>query len=164
MCVPTSMIEIACSDMRDDDCNGAFDCADPACAMSPVCSFDAGPRPDAGMCTATSTREIGPAVCTDGSDNDCDRRADCADPDCSPFGPTAECCDDVDNDGDGQVDLFTCRCLSDADCVGVGTLEQVCWTSTFSICAPRCNFYGGDAFCSMVAPSLTCDTATGQCR
>ena len=47
--------------------------------------------------------------------------------------------------------------------MGVGSLEQVCWTRTYSVCGPRCNFYGGDSFCAMLDPSLRCQARTGQC-
>jgi hypothetical protein len=121
---------------------------------------DAGPI-DIGVCAA---REIGIAACTDGRDNDCDTRTDCADPDCRPLGPTAECCNGIDDDGDGQIDLFTCRCFSNADCVGVGSLEQVCWLRSYSVCAPRCNFIGGTTWCvELLGPGSRCDAASGEC-
>ncbi len=115
------------------------------------------------MCTAN---ELGIPMCTDRLDNDCDGQRDCADPDCSPFGTMGECCNGRDDDGDGTIDLFTCRCFDNSTCVGVGSLEQVCWTETFNVCAPRCDFLGGDAFCSMIAPGLSCVTSgpnAGQC-
>jgi hypothetical protein len=119
---------------------------------------DAGP--DAFMCVA---RELGIAACTNGRDDDCDTRVDCADPDCTPF-PGGECCNGRDDDGDGQVDLFTCRCFSDAECVGVGSFEQVCWTRSFNLCAPRCNFVGGTRWCvELLGSGWTCDTRSGQC-
>ena len=168
VCLPT---EASCVNVADDDCNGLTDCADPACAGDPACFFmDAG-LPDAGSDAGTdgsvcSAREKAVAMCTDGRDNDCDGPVDCADPDCSPFGPSGECCDGIDNDGDGQTDLFTCRCDTNVDCLGVGSLEQVCWTRTFSVCAPRCDFLGGQSFCDMVQPGLRCVTSgrlAGQC-
>lgn len=132
MCVPRPE---RCDNGRDDDCDGLVDCADRECRRAPGCG---------GTCTA---RELGVGACTNGVDDDCDGRADCDDPDCRPFGMDGECCDGVDDDGDGEVDLFTCRCFSDALCATVGSLEQICWESTFSVCAPRCDFYGGDSFC-----------------
>ena len=159
-CMPTEPLELTCFDMVDNDCNGLFDCGDPSC--SATCSpRDAGPPRDGGPCTAN---EIGVSQCSNGRDDDCDGRPDCADPDCSPFGPMGECCNGRDDDGDGNIDVFTCRCFDNATCAGVGSLDQVCWTNSFSVCAPRCNFYGGNAFCSMFFPSMTrCDTTTGQC-
>jgi hypothetical protein len=126
--------------------------------------FDAGTdagRADLGMCTA---REIGIAACTDGRDGDCDTRTDCADPDCRPLGAMAECCNGIDDDGDGTVDLFTCRCFSNADCAGVGDFEQVCWLSTYQVCAPRCNFVGGTTWCrSTLGATWSCNSTTGEC-
>lgn len=176
-----------CDDAFDNDCDMVVDCRDPDCIRSPVCTtdggirdggidagpldggrdggpldagVDSGPIPDGAVCTM---RELGIAACTDGFDNDCDRVRDCGDTDCSPFGPMQECCNGLDDDGDGLADVFTCRCFSDADCAGVGDLEQVCWTSLYSVCAPRCNFYGGDTFCRGFDPALRCNAMTGQC-
>ena len=122
--------------------------------------IDAGRR-DMAMCTA---REIGIAACTDGRDGDCDTRADCSDSDCRPLGPMGECCNGIDDDGDGTTDLFTCRCFSNADCVGVGDFEQVCWLSAYQICAPRCNFVGGTAWCrENLGAEWTCNAVSGEC-
>ena len=162
-----------CNNGRDDDGDGRIDCADPDCRLSSFCR-DAGPTPrDAGTPRDTGpprdagrvTAEIGIAACTNGIDDDRDGRTDCMDPDCSPFGSMGECCNGRDDDGDGQVDVFTCRCFDDATCVGVGDLEQVCWESSFSVCAPRCNFYGGNSFCRMLFPGALerCDAVTGEC-
>jgi hypothetical protein len=150
-CFPTPEL---CTNGVDDDCDGLFDCADPDCAAHPSCGM---------MCTSA---ELGVAMCTDRLDNDCDTRRDCNDPDCRPFGPGSECCNGVDDDGDGTVDLFTCRCFNNSTCLGVGTFEQVCWTALFNVCAPRCDFLGGDSFCDLVAPGLRCvrrGPQAGQC-
>ncbi len=75
-----------------------------------------------------------------------------------------ECCNDIDDTGDGNVDEFTCRCFDDSICAGHGSLEQVCWSTTYSVCAPRCDFYGGDAFCMMIVPDAPrCNRMTGEC-
>jgi hypothetical protein len=153
-CVPISRSEGRCRDMRDDDCDGLVDCRDPDCAARPFCM---------SSCTPTAMNELGVDACTNGLDEDCDGRADCSDPDCSPFGPMGECCDGLDNNGDGNTDEFTCRCFAEADCVGVGTLDQTCWTGTFSVCAPRCNLYGGDRFCRDGFMLMSCDRTTGEC-
>jgi len=153
-CVPISGRESRCRDLLDDDCDGLTDCADPECATRPFCR---------AMCTPTATNEIGVDACTNGLDEDCDGRSDCSDPDCSPFGPAGECCDGVDNNGDGNADEFTCRCFSDDECVGVGTIDQTCWEGTFSVCAPRCNLFGGDRFCIDNFMLSRCDRATGEC-
>ena len=78
-----------CADGLDNDCDGAMDCADTACAMKAACD----------------------EVCTDGLDNDQDALIDCEDGDCATFAACAEdCSDGVDGDGDSLVD-----CLDD-DC------------------------------------------------
>jgi hypothetical protein len=74
-----------------------------------------------------------------------------------------ECCNGIDDNGDGNIDELTCRCFDNSFCPTVGNLDQVCWTSTYSICAPRCNFYGGDAFCANFMLT-TCDAVSGQCH
>jgi hypothetical protein len=141
------------------------DCADPRCAGTPFCGGlpDGGPPPtDGGVCTSL---ENSVPLCTNGRDDNCDTRVDCADPDCSPFGPMGECCNGRDDNGDMLVDEFTCRCFSNADCVGVGTLSQTCWLTTFHVCAPRCNFYGGTSWCRMyLGAASTCNAATGECE
>ncbi len=153
-CVPISMFEGRCRDMRDDDCDGLTDCADRDCAARPFCMT---------MCTPTAMNELGVDACTNGLDEDCDGRTDCGDPDCSPFGPMGECCDGIDNNGDGNEDEFTCRCFADSECAGVGSLDQTCWQETFSLCAPRCNLYGGDTFCRDGFGLMRCDRTTGEC-
>ncbi|MCS6797546.1 MAG: hypothetical protein NZ898_03270 [Myxococcota bacterium] len=183
---PCAPRETACSDGRDEDCDMLVDCRDPDCAVDPRCRptadggvpprdggtprdsgvppRDAGTPSDAGaMCT---TMELGVAACTNMRDDDCDRRTDCADPDCSPWGPSGECCNGLDDDGDGWTDLFACRCRDNADCAGVGTTPLVCWTETYSVCAPPCNAYGGEAYCDMIDPAMRCVTSgplAGQC-
>jgi hypothetical protein len=146
-CTPSPEI---CTNAVDDDCDLSADCADTDCAMHPACMM---------MC---EDRELGIAMCTDMLDNDCDTRRDCNDPDCRPFGPGSECCNGIDDDGDGIVDMFTCRCFDDSICAGVGSFEQICWTETFNVCAPRCTFLGGDDFCRMVDPAMRC-RRDGQC-
>ncbi len=171
-CVPSSMTEIRCADGIDDDCDGRIDCADFDCRTRPICGRDggalrdAGPTPDAGPPSdaGVTTRELGVAACTNGIDDDRDGRIDCADPDCTPFGAGGECCNNLDDNGDGNIDEFTCRCFDDSICTDHGSLEQVCWATTYSVCAPRCDFYGGDSFCMMIVPdSPRCNRVTGEC-
>jgi hypothetical protein len=130
-----------------------------------VLPFDAGPpRPDGGprdggivMCTVDEQTSFD---CTNGLDDDCDGASDCGDSSCTPFaGSVDECCNGEDDNGNGFVDEFGCRCETTIDCQG----GQVCWTETFSVCAPRCNFLGGDSFCAMIDPTLRCNTLTGTC-
>lgn len=154
MCVPSAPTEVRCRDGVDDDCDGALDCADSDCTGSPLCT---------STCTPTGRNELGVAACTNGLDDDCDGRFDCNDPDCSPFGPMGECCDGRDNNGDGNVDEFTCRCFDDDACFGVGSLDQTCWQDSYSVCAPRCNLYGGDRFCIDGFGLTRCNRMTGEC-
>ena len=102
-------------------------------------------------------------LCTDGADNDCDGISDCADADCTPFDTVGECCNGVDDNGNGIPDEFSCRCSTDADCAGGGPFPVVCWSATLGVCAPHCAALGGDTFCQMLDPSLTCSTLTGEC-
>ena len=59
-------------------------------------------------------------------------------------------------------------CNTNADCVGVGSggrfPSTVCYRMTFSVCGPRCDLIGGNAFCSMILPGSTCNLVTGECR
>jgi hypothetical protein len=154
-CVPRSMTEGFCRDGVDDDCDGLLDCRDPDCASRPFCT---------STCTPVAANEIGVATCTNGRDDDCDGRPDCGDPDCAPFGPMSECCNGRDDNGDGFVDEFTCYCESNDDCATVGTLAQVCWLNTFSICAPDCRRVGSDSYCAMFFADLPrCNRSTGEC-
>jgi len=60
---------VACTDTRDDDCDGTIDCDDIDCVSTPACS----------RCTAERTEE----ACTNGvDDDDYDGAADCVDPEC----------------------------------------------------------------------------------
>lgn len=170
VCVPPE----ECGNRFDDDGDGLIDCADFDCRFDFRCRRDGGPRDgggpfdsgprDGGGDSGPTAGEIGVAQCTNALDDDRDGRSDCRDPDCSPFGVTGECCNDIDDDGDGTVDVFTCRCFDDSTCVGVGDLDQVCWEGSFAVCAPRCNFYGGDSFCRMYLPEMPrCNVMTGEC-
>lgn len=155
-CTPIAMTEVRCTGGVDEDCNGLTDCADPRCAMRPVCM---------SSCTPTAELELGIAACTNGIDDDCDRRPDCADPDCRPLGADGECCNGIDDTGEGNVDELTCYCEESDDCFGVGSFEQVCWVSTYSICAPDCRRYGGSTWCRMFFPELgMCNRSTGECE
>jgi len=135
---------------------GPHDAGPPDAGLPDFGPFDAGPI----VCAAG---EFGIAACTDGIDGDCDGWADCSDPDCRPLGGRAECCNGLDDDLDGTVDLFTCRCESDAICAGVGPIEQVCWLRSFGgACAPRCSLLPG--WCqTMFGGAFDCDVASGEC-
>jgi len=165
-------ISEVCGDGVDNNCDGAADCADRACVGRPPCGppppFDMGPIDFGSIDFGSSSREIGIAACTNGFDDDADGRLDCADNDCSGFGPGGECCNGVDDtpgDDDPNFDLFACRCFGDADCAGVGSIETSCWSRSFSLCGPRCNFVGGNTFCREFFPGSfeRCDAASGEC-
>jgi hypothetical protein len=75
-------------------------------------------------------------------------------------------CDARADDGDGFVDIFACRCFTNADCAGVGNIAQVCYTNTFNVCGPRCELVGGDTFCQQIAPEMRCERVgpqAGEC-
>jgi hypothetical protein len=145
-----------CSDGVDNDCDGQVDCADPGCAAQPMC------------CRPTAAREMGVAACTDGRDNDCDGVADCADSDCRPNATGGgECCNGRDDNANGLIDEFSCACESSPQCAGVGSggpfPSNACWSTTFRVCAPRCDLLGGNLFCNNFFPGTRCNPMTGEC-
>ncbi|MBL8602489.1 MAG: hypothetical protein JNK72_11255 [Myxococcales bacterium] len=159
-CRPTGVEAdpMSCADGRDNDCDGQIDCNDSACRTQPVC------------CRPTAAREYGVAACTDGVDNDCDGVADCADSDCRLIqGPEGECCNGRDDNSNGVIDEFACACERPAQCQTVGQggpfPSNTCWSTTFRVCAPRCDLLGGNRFCSEnFGPNARCNLATGECQ
>ncbi|WP_437478810.1 MopE-related protein [Sorangium sp. So ce1014] len=141
-----------CDDDLDNDGDHHVDCADPDCAaFGPCrgCANGAAPGP-----------EFGSAACTDGIDNDCDGTLDCADEDCSASDfYVTECCDGLDENGNGIPDDFNCRCASDADC----DAGQICYAHTAYTCGLPCNSFFGSV-CPFVAPGSHCNDATSQCE
>jgi len=77
--------EANCFDGADNNGDGVTDCADPTCANAVGASTACG----VGACAASGNR-----VCRDGAEIDT----------CSAGTPTAEVCDNLDNDCDGQLD------------------------------------------------------------
>mgnify|MGYP002381847139 CR=1 FL=1 len=147
---------MTCADGRDNDCDGTTDCADPGCAAVSTC------------CRPTMTRETGVSACTNGRDDDCDGLADCADSDCHPSSdPNAECCNGRDDNRNAVIDEFACACDSNAQCstVGVGGPfpSNTCWSTTFRVCAPRCDLLGGNSFCNSFFAGTRCNLTTGEC-
>lgn len=141
-----------CNNGIDDDGDRLVDCADPNCGTERHC--------------LGCSREFGPVACTDGRDNDCDATTgfsgsgiDCRDSDCHASSVYNECCDNRDDNGNGIIDEFACRCASDADCRS----GYRCYTQTVGTCAPPCHAFFGD-ICASVAPGSVCDRASGQCR
>ncbi len=140
-----------CNDGKDNDGDHFADCADPDCASAPNClNCNNGAPPVA---------EFGVANCTDGIDNDCDGKIDCADSDChaSEAYPT-ECCNGLDDNGNGIIDDFACRCADDTTCE-----SGLCYTDTVSACGDPCENFFGD-ICPFAAPGSTCSTVTNQCE
>jgi hypothetical protein len=141
-----------CNDGVDNDGDHLADCADPDCASAPNCARCAGGR--------VPTREFGPSACTDGVDNDCDGLVDCQDSDCHASDYyQAECCNGRDDNGNGIIDDFSCRCASTADC----QLGQICYTHTIWSCGIPCGSFVGD-ICPFIAPGSLCSQATSQCE
>jgi hypothetical protein len=130
-CGTPPAIETQCSDGLDNDCDGDIDCADSDCApVCPLCRDGAclpGETPCncQGDCGLRRLERAGPPfgdVCTDGIDNDCDGRIDCADPGCADDPTCTLCCQgDVNgNDVVDQIDLLiVANCVF---CEGGGTL------------------------------------------
>lgn len=142
----------SCDDGFDNDGNWLTDCADPACASFVACqNCNGGGAPVA---------EYGTSLCTDGLDNDCDGTTDCLDEDCSASTEnTTECCNGLDENGNGIADDFNCRCRNNSDCIS----GQICYTSTVHTCGIPCdNFFG--EICPFVAPGSSCNPTTRQCE
>ena len=91
----TSCPETACGDGLDNDGDGLIDCDDPDCANQ-LCQ----PSPSTFRCDPTNTCSCNgvtnpgsETACSDGLDNDCNGRIDCADSNCvgRPCGPGKRC-------------------------------------------------------------------------
>ena len=144
-----------CNNLVDDDGDRIVDCADPDCAMDPACR-------------CIPTPETTDMACSDGRDNDCDGVADCADSDCRPNTTGGgECCNGRDDNANGLIDEFSCACESSPQCAGVGSggpfPSNACWSTTFRVCAPRCDLLGGNVFCNNFFPGTRCNPMTGEC-
>ena len=111
-----------CTDGLDNNLNGAIDCADPSCAVLPICLPEAS-------CGAGAV-----ACCTDGVDNNTNGVKDCADASCaalpiclgdaenpilrSPVHPLDNVCGDgVDNNGNALIDCADPICATYAGCI-----------------------------------------------
>lgn len=141
-----------CGDGLDNDGDGYADCADSECATVPGCQgCNAGGIP---------MPELGVSACTDGLDNDCDGLVDCEDPDCSASQDNStECCNGMDQNGNGIPDDFNCRCVTDGHCQAT----EICYTSTVGACSIPCDRFFGD-ICPFLAPGSACNLSTGQCE
>jgi hypothetical protein len=141
-----------CHDGIDNDGDVHVDCADSDCTFDGAClNCNAGGPPEP---------EFGPGRCTDGLDNDCDGTVDCGDEDCSASDYyTTECCNGIDETGNGVIDDFNCRCATDADCEG----GQFCYDHTVRACGIPCDQFFGDV-CPFIAPGSFCSSITQQCE
>jgi hypothetical protein len=141
-----------CGDGLDNDGDHYIDCADPDCANVGACfNCNAGGPPGP---------EFGTEACTNGLDDDCDGTVDCDDEDCSASDYyLTECCDGVDENGNGIPDDFNCRCASDADCPA----GQICYTHTAYTCGIPCDSFFG-MVCPFVASGSYCNGTTHQCE
>ena len=106
VCPGGQATETNCNDGLDNDCDGLIDCADPDCA-SKACVPSPRPQPGATnsagtVCLTVSITGCGctggqanETSCNDGTDNDCDGKVDCNDPDCQPSAsnPDGSLCD-----------------------------------------------------------------------
>ena len=105
--------ENKCDDGKDNDGDGAIDCADSDCTADPACQ----------TCTPTEDPEVS---CTDGVDNDCNGSTDCDDANCASDpacqtctvteDPEVSCSDGVDNDCNGATDCADANCATDPAC------------------------------------------------
>ncbi|MSP24030.1 MAG: hypothetical protein EXR75_02475 [Myxococcales bacterium] len=142
-----------CSDKIDNDGDVYVDCADPGCKTVGSCLLcDKGQAPAA---------EFGVAKCTDLRDNDCDGLTDGADSDCdaSPFASALEDCDGTDDNDNGVIDDFSCRCASDGDCLP----GELCYTHTIHSCGVPCSQFFGN-ICPAIEVGTGCSMATNQCE
>ncbi len=141
-----------CDDGEDNDGDQYVDCADPDCTSVGRCASC-----NAGM---PARAEFGVGACTNGRDDDCDGFSDCADQDCSLSDYyVTECCNGLDQNGNGTPDDFNCHCATNADCIG----GQICYGHSVFACGPPCGQFVGDV-CPFVAPGSTCSPATNQCE
>jgi hypothetical protein len=141
-----------CNDVIDNDGDVYADCGDPDCVAAPGCAGCVGGN--------DPSAEFGAEACTNGLDDDCDGTTDCADDDCSASDfYVTECCDGVDENGNGIPDDFNCRCNNDSECGG----GQICYDHTADSCGIPCTNFFGDV-CPFVAPGSACNEATNQCE
>jgi len=171
------MMETLCADGRDNDCNGATDCAEAGCDGL-ACGAGSS-RCVGSVCTCFvdgGTVEAAEVSCSDGFDNDCDALTDCADPSCSGAscgdgcrcanGAKTEtnCSDAVDNDGDGQLNCGDSNC-NRAQC-GASAAQVCCGTVCRNLSADDLNCGGCGTQCAnnqTCVASTSSGVASGRC-
>jgi hypothetical protein len=171
-CVPqTESSAAACTNGRDDDCDGTTDCRDLGCAV--FCVPDAGPDV---ACVPRGTEDSN-AACSNGVDDDCDGYVDCGgatppdfgctmspavtvcprdggvtpDVACVPRGTedsNAACSNGVDDDCDGYI-----------DCGGATPPDFGCTMSAAVTVCPRDGGVTPDVACTPTGP----ENAFGAC-
>jgi len=119
--------ELTCNDMRDNDCDGQFDCADTSCSGR-TCGAN-GRTCSGTSCTCSGnggTAQTFETTCSDTRDNDCDGLTDCADSSCSgrSCGANGRTCSGTScqcsgNGGTPQTNETTCSDGDDNDCDGL---------------------------------------------
>lgn len=146
-----------CTNKADDDGNGLVDCKDVAsCPTGSACGNGSTCKAD-GTCASCAPSVGDPEspekTCTDGGDNDCDGKIDCADTDCDgkacstgsiPSGVCKagtcqcgtsgeDCANGMDDDCDGLVDCADADdCAAGVACQGAG---KTCTTdATCAVC------------------------------
>jgi hypothetical protein len=138
---------------------GLPNCKTPAClgrtcgANGDICVSDGG-----CACSGNGgTPEATETSCSDGIDNDCDGKIDCADPDCNC---ETNCSDGIDNDGNGKTDCQDPNCL-DKLCTTDGG-HACCGTTCTDLTVSNTNCGGCGLNC---ASNRTCSKTgtTAQC-
>jgi hypothetical protein len=148
LCLASCSKEI-CSDLDDNDGDGAIDCADEDCDGQ-----------DGGAVICEFSAELS---CADGGDNDVDGFSDCADEDCDgqeveagnfcEFGTEVTCDDLFDNDGD-FIDLAESNIdCSDDDCAGQQGVDFFGVTGTCEAAEVTCD----DGFDNDLDAKTDCD-------
>ncbi|MBL8741434.1 MAG: hypothetical protein JNK04_10080, partial [Myxococcales bacterium] len=70
-----------------------------------------------------------------------------------------ECCNGLDETGNGVIDDFNCRCANTGECDN----GQICYDHTVHACGIPCDFFFGDV-CPFIQPGSTCSPVTQQCE